>query len=147
MDLQITSTYANACVEILEIINYMGEVYKKKIPSKLLKFFEENKNFDYEYKLESLNLSNYFLDETLIILAFIEQKYWASDKEQEILSQALRENEKKYQENLREKYNPDQLFKNKISKVETAESSVVMIEYKRSVFRRIIDKIKGIFNK
>lgn len=112
MDLQITSTYAKAYVEILEIISYMGQAYKKKIPSKLLNFFEENKDFGYEYNLESLNLNSSFMNETLIILALIEQKYWASNKEQEILGQALKENEKKYQEDLREKYNTNNLFKN-----------------------------------
>lgn len=145
MDLQITSTYAKAYVEILEIISYMGQAYKKKIPSKLLNFFEENKDFGYEYNLESLNLNSSFMNETLIILALIEQKYWASNKEQEILGQALKENEKKYQEDLREKYNTNNLFKNKVSKVETVENSVAMVEYKESIFTKIKNWFKRIF--
>ncbi len=145
MNLQLTTTYPKAYVEILEIINYMGQEYKKKIPSKLLNFFEGNKDLNYEYKLESLNLSKPFLNETMIILALIEQKYWTTDKEREVLNQALKENEKKYQEDLREKYNPDNLFKNKATKVETEENSVAMVEYKESIFTKIKNWFKRTF--
>lgn len=163
MDLQITRTYGKAYVEILEIINYMGKEYIKKIPSKLLDFFEENKALDYEYKLESLNSSSSFLNETLIILALIEEKYWATDKEREILIQALNENERKYQECLREKYNPDNLFANKNKKTPThtmtisettsdttkkdATTSFSMVEYKESIFTKIRNWFKQFFNK
>lgn len=146
MNLQITNTYTKAYVEILEIINYMGQEYKKKIPSRLLSFFEENKNLDYEYKLESLNSNKSFLNETLILLALIEQKYWATDKEREILIKGLKENEKKYQESLSEKYNPDNLFKDKIEEIKTIENTVALVEYKESIFRKFINKIKVIFH-
>lgn len=163
MDLQITNTYTKAYVEILEIINYMGQEYKKKIPSKLLNFFEENKDLDYEYNLECLNESTFFLKETLIILALIEQKYWATEKEREILDKALKENEKKYQEDLREKYNPDNLFSNRNIKIEPnttmiseknstknkekATTVFSMVEYKEFIFTRIKNWFKQIFNK
>lgn len=146
MNLQITNTYTKAYVEILEIINYMGQEYKKKIPSRLLSFFEENKNLDYEYKLESLNSNKSFLNETLILLALIEQKYWATDKEREILIKGLKENEKKYQESLSEKYNPDNLFKDKTEEIKTIENTVALVEYKESIFRKFINKIKVIFH-
>ena len=162
MGLQTANTYTKAYVEILEIINYMGQDYKKKIPIKLLKFFEENKDLNYEFKLESLNLSNTFLFETLSILALIEQRYWATDEEREILNKALKENEQKYQEDLREKYNPDNLFKNKNIKTETNITTISeknntktkeettgfsMVEYKKSIFIRIKNWFKQFFNK
>ena len=161
MDVQITNTYTKAYVEILEIINYMGQEYKKKIPTKLLGFFEKNRDMDYEYKLESLNSSTSFLKETLIILALIEQKYWATDKEREILNQALKENEKKYQEDLTKKYNPDNLFRNSNIKTATHTTTILeknsmktkeetttvfsMVEYKESIFARIKNWFKQIF--
>lgn len=161
MNLSVTSAYARAYVEILEIINYMGQEYKKKIPSKLLNLFEKNKDLNYEYKLEKLDLNTQFLKETLILLALIEKKYWATDREREILNQALKENEKKYQEDLRKKYNPDSLFMNNNSnKVITTtaieETNVAttdeqndfsMTEYHETIFVRIKNWIKRFFNK
>lgn len=161
MNLQITSAYARAYVEILEIINYMGQEYKKKIPSKLLNLFEKNKDLNYEYKLEKLDLNTQFLKETLILLALIEKKYWATDREREILNQALKENDKKYQGDLRKKYNPDNLFiNNNLNKVittktieetntSTAETtnSFSMTEYQESILIRIKNWFKRVFNK
>lgn len=42
----------------------------------------------------------------------LEFKYWATDNEKKVLNDALKKNEIKYQEELREKYNPDNLFEN-----------------------------------
>ena len=144
MNFLLTTTYQKAYVEILEIINYMGQEYKKKIPRKLLNFFEKNKDLNYEYKLENLNLSNLFLNETMIILALIEQKYWTTGKEQKVLNQALKENEKKYQEDLRQKYHLDNLFKDKtLNTTQTVDNSIAMIEHKKSIFT----KIKNLFKR
>ena len=59
------------------------------------------------------------------------------------------ENERKYQEELREKYNPANMFKQ--AKTEIVEQKepivepVAMVEYKENIFKRIINKIKSIF--
>ena len=143
ISIQTTTAYTKAYVEILEIINYMGKSYKEKIPKKLLTFFEENKDSNYEYKLKHLDSNNVFLKETLIILALIEKKYWATDDEKRILNQALKENEKKYQEYVKEKYNPDNVFKKQNSKVEKVEDSTSIVEYKESsIFAKIKNWLK-----
>ena len=150
MELQKTDSYARAYVEILEIINHMGETYKKKIPSKLLNFFEENKDLDYIYQLDKTKDSEVknFSEKTIGLLAMLESKYWAKDNEKELLNKALVENENKYQEELREKYNPDYLFKNKTSNTtEIAENTVDMVEYKESIFIKIKNWFKQIFNR
>ena len=112
---QKTNPYAKAYTEILEIINYMGDRYKKRTPQKLLDFFEENKDKSYIYKLNEINedVTKKFSKETLGLLCLMEYKYWASDSEKELLRKSLIENEKKYQEEIRKKYNYDNLFKNK----------------------------------
>ena len=158
MNLSVTSAYARAYVEILEIINYMGQEYKKKIPSKLLNLFEKNKDLNYEYKLEKLDLNTQFLKETLILLALIEKKYWATDREREILNQALKENEKKYQEDLRKKYNPDNIFICNDSKKVTPSIAITettieettncsISEYQESIFTRIKKWFKIVLGK
>ena len=113
MEPQNTNSYAKAYTEILEIINYMGERYRSKTPPKLLKFFEENKDNNYIYKITEINesVTQKFSKETLGLLTLMEYKYWASNSEKELLKKSLTENERKYQEELRKKYNPDNLFK------------------------------------
>lgn len=113
MEIQNTNAYAKTYTEILEIINFMGDRYRKKTPQKLLDFFEENKDKNYIYKINEINddVTRNFSKETLGLLSLMEYKYWASDSEKELLKKSLIENEKKYQEELRKKYTPDNLFK------------------------------------
>ena len=76
----------------------------------------------------------------------LESKYWAKDNEKELLDNALQENENKYQKELREKYNPDNLLKNKSSHTtQTVENSVAMVEYKESIFAKIKNWFKRTF--
>ena len=49
-----------------------------------------------------------------------------------------------------EKYNPDNLFKNRkqetIVETQPIANEVAMVEYKESIFKRFINKIKSIFH-
>lgn len=151
MELQKTDSYAKAYVEILEIIHHMGEEYKRKIPSKLLDFFEENKDINYIYQLIEKKDSQHkiFLDETIGLLSMLESKYWTTPEEKGILDKALKDNEIEYQKQLNEKYNPDNLFKkqNQVKNIEEVmKNEVAITEYKESIFKRFINKIKSIFH-
>ena len=55
----------------------------------------------------------------------------------------------KLEEEKRQNYNPNNIFKNKeIKSIENPTSDIVsMIEYKESAFKRFLDKIKSIFAK
>lgn len=156
MEIQRTGSYAKAYVEILEIINYMGEEYKKKIPTKLLNYFEENKDSNYIYQLDKNKSDDVqiFSAETIGLLSMLEYKYWAKDAEKKVLNNALMENEKKYQNYIREKYNPNEVFKNKKTVAtnisdNTSENIVKnngeMIEYKESIFNKIKKWLKNLF--
>ena len=58
-------------------------------------------------------------------------QYWCKDEnEKERLKSIYAENERKYQNELREKYNPDNLFKNKQRVVEEKFEKTAMVEYK-----------------
>lgn len=144
MYVQKNDTYAKAYVEILEIIKHMEQKYRDKIPIKLLKFFEENKDSSYEYDLNEIKekQNEIFSQKTIELLAMLELKYLANETEKELLKEALEENDKIYQAELREKYNPDTLFKNK---VETLENSVAMVEHKKSIFTKIKNWFKRTF--
>ena len=143
----MTDTYAQAYVEILDIISNMEQHYKDKIPAKLIKFFEENKDSNYKFNIDGSNEGKNmaFSQKTIDLLAMIELKYLATETEKEILKDALDKNDIKYQTELRNKYNPDNLFKSKQTKVETVENSVAMVEYKESVFTKIKNWFKRTF--
>jgi len=62
------------------------------------------------------------------------------------LQNILEENEKIHEENLRKKYNSENLFKNKknVYTKEAIENNMAIVEYKENIFRKI-NKIKNIF--
>ena len=85
------------------------------------------------------------------IIDLLYLNYWCKD-ENEILEvkHILKNNEEKYQEKLREKYNPDNIFKNHTQETKEISQNVInemaMIPYKKSIFVKIINRLKNIFH-
>ena len=86
--------------------------------------------------------------ETLEILALLNYNYWCKDeiKKKELLDLYCKNDLKKEQE-LREKYNPDNLFKSK-NKIEEKprETSMIVVE-KKGILNKIIKFIRKILNR
>lgn len=142
---------ANAMAEVVYYLKGIRQEDINKIPKKLLQFLNENAskeykcNFDYNKPLKELNL----LDEARGIIGMICYNYWCVDEiQKEQYINKLNKNELKYQEILHEKYNPDNLFKNKDEKIiEENVTTTEMIEYKENLFKKLIVKIKRFFHK
>lgn len=137
--------YIQAYTQINCLLRYFPKEYLKKLPVKLLNFIEENSskefeiNVDYNCNLKEQNLSK----KTYDILAVLKYNYWSTEEEKKSIREKLNENEKIFQKELSEKYNTDNLFKNK--KIEEAQA---LVEYKeKTLIQKIFDKIKSIFNK
>lgn len=145
----VSVEYSEAIVEVLDILNHSDDYIKEKIPKKLIKFWERNKsttykpNLDHSKSINEMNLKK----KTKSIIAMIYLNYLCNDTERDNIKLILRENEEKYQKELREKYNTDNLFKNKKTEtVKVKETTQEIVEYKESNFlQRILDKIKSIF--
>ena len=77
------------------------------------------------------------------------KEFICDDIEKIELEKTLSNNEIKYQEKLREKYNPDNIFEDRKSnpKTEQIENENTSIAYKESFFSKLINKIKLIFSK
>jgi len=141
-----------AYYEVYTILNFLDKSYVNAIPLKLREKFKENKAENYNKKIvpyKQLNQQN-LKDETLAILAVLNYKYWCKDEEKKKqLIDMYDENEEKYQEELREKYNPDNLFnKNTIIKNEVQSEDtekMLLVVKKENIFKRIINKIKNFF--
>ncbi len=139
--------------QLITILNNMEPEYKEKIPKKLMKLFEENSAEDYEFHLDLTRpLQEQELNsKTLALLAMLNLNYWCeTEEEKQELIKHYTENERKYQEELRKKYNTDNIFQknNKENKQEeTTEQQVALVEHRESVIRKLINKIKSIFHR
>lgn len=137
---------AIAYTEVDAILNMMESKYIEKIPRKLRSMFKEERLNDYEPKINSIgSLDNQNLQRaTLVILAIIYVNYWCeSEEKRKNLIKKFAENEKKQEIEAREKYNPDNLFKNRVK-----EDSInnKMIEYKQDGFlKKLLNKIRSFF--
>lgn len=135
--------------EIDEFLELLKDEQKNKIPLKLRELFKEEKDKDYIKKIDpKIPIKEQNLrEETLALIALLNLQYWCEDDaEKEKLKQIYAENERQYNEMLREKYNPDNLFKSKKEKIdEQEEASLPMTVEKISVFKKVIRFIKRIF--
>lgn len=140
-------TYAKAYVEILEIIKTMDQQCREKIPSKLIDFFEKNKDSEYTYVWGGMNENSKlsFSQKTIDLLAMIEIKYLVKGKDQELLKDVINENDIKHQKKLKEKYNLEKIFKNNKKKIDSVENSLSVVEFKESVFTKIKKLFKDMF--
>ena len=141
---------ANAMAEVIYYLKGIRQEDINKIPKKFIEYLNENAskeykcNFDYNKPLRNLEL----LDETRGIIGMICYNYWCiTEKQKEEYIKKLSQNEQQYQEILHDIYNPDNLFKSNNEKnIEEPVKTTEMIEYKETLLKKIILKIKKFFH-
>ena len=134
--------------EVNAFLQLIDSNMSNKIPKKLKNFFKREMDKKYQpvlkknIPLKEQNLRR----KTIAIISSLYLQYWCTDmsKKEELLK-TYKNNEIKYQEQLREKYNPDMLFKNKRNydnnNNEKAENNTQMIVIdKDNIFTRFIKK-------
>ena len=144
----VTKELSEAAVEFNSILEYTSEDLKNKIPKKFLDFLQsiQSKTYKFEYdktkKLDEQKLK----PKTRGLIALVYQDYICNETEKEEYIQKSKKIIKQIEESKREKYNPNDIFKDK--KIETDKdttNTVEIVEYKESIIKRIIRKIKNIF--
>lgn len=153
----VTKEFAEASAEINEIFKYLPKEEVEKIPSKLREFFKEVSSKDYVTNINpNMPLDKQQIKEkTKDIIALIYRNYWCSEEERKELDQKLIENDKKFEEELREKYNPDNIFKNNVTTTKKEESEVKEEKIEQSLvpqetgkwYQRFLDMVKRWFKK
>ncbi len=140
----VSIEYSEAITETLDILKHTRKEDVDKVSPKFMDFLNANASVTYKPKLDhTKKIKDMQLKpKTKAILAIIYKKFWCDDAQQREFNNTLKNNEIRYQTELREKYNPDNLFKKKI---ETVENPVAMVEYKESVFIKIKNWIKRTF--
>ena len=133
--------------EVLEILDYMEEEYKNKLPSKFLKFLQENKDNNYKNHInvnEDIN-SQITKNKTKAILGVIFYNFWCNEDERKEFAKILNENEAKKQEELSKNYNYDDLFK-KSEKIEPIVNEKLPVVVKKTWYQKIFNTLKRIFH-
>lgn len=141
----VTKEFAEATTEINKILSYLPIEYVEKIPTKLRKFFKDIESKEYIPNIDPYKQ----LDEqdlkpkTKTLLTIIYRNYWCNEQEKAELDKKLLENDKKYEEELREKYNPDDIFKKREKTSTNVQETNLPIEIKKESFvKKLINYIK-----
>lgn len=140
--------------EVDKILSFMEIRYVEKVPKKMREMLKNEKLQDYEPNIDkNIPLEEQQLErKTLAILAMLNLNYWCeNEEEKEELIRAYSNNDKKRNEELREKYNPDNIFKNKNKEREVeqiTEEITAIAEYKKENFiKKLLNKIKRLFTR
>lgn len=141
------SVYSKAFKEISEIIKFFPKSEYRKIPKYFINFIEENMDNNYDYIVEHVDdfQNQKMLDKTKIILSIIYRDFIALGEEKNQIYKMENFELLQEEKRIREKYNPDNFFKNKATKVEPVENSVAMVQYKQSIFTKIKNLFKRTF--
>ena len=145
--MEISQTQRQAYSEIDEFLDLITEEEKNQIPIKLRDFFKKEKDQEYHKGIDpNIPIKDQNLkSETLALIALLNLQYWCKDEdEKKRLTQIYADNEKKYQDEMREKYNPDNIFKNKKEKINNENNQIV--QYKESFIKKLITKFVKFFH-
>ena len=145
-------SYIKAYTEVNCLLEYLPQSYIDKLPKKLIELIKKQSDKQYYISIDTNKslLEQNFSKKTKDLIAVIKYNYWSTDEERQQLKRIFYENENKYQKELLEKYNPNDIFKKKESKIdmtENIEPNLQMVEYKENIFIRLFNKIKNIFRK
>ena len=136
-------------IEVEYVLNRMNEQNIKKVPKKFWDFINENKDINYNFKYDDSKsiLENSLHLDSIAILTYININFLLDSKSKKEMIKLLKEDELIAEEEKRKRYNPDTIFKDKEKNIEQPINSMKMIEYKESILKKIILKIKKFLDK
>ena len=143
--------YANAYKEVLVILEKLTEEDYNKIPQEYIDFFATNCNNEYEFYYDSSKPfeEQELLEDTEYILFGLFEKFGASEAQKEKIKFFKNDYNNKLEQEKREKYNPDNILKNRQSinqRQNIEETSLVPIKEKNFILK-LFEKIKNMFQK
>lgn len=144
--------YMNSLYQISEILKYITPTLKVRIPKRIISYIESNKSKDYSWKIDkTLPLEKQeLLPTTKELITLLYKDYMCDDISKLKLNKVLKENQIKYENEVREKYNPDNIFKERNKSYETNKITIEnnkIMNYKESFLSKIINRLKSLFHK
>lgn len=142
---EVKTIDSKSCKELYVILNKLNLFYK--LPEELQQYISNNQDISYKYDFNTdIPLIYQIKNETTKeLISYIYLKYINTDvKEKEMLLNKYEQNEQIHNEELAEKYNPENIF---AKDNKCTENKLVLSNDKTSIFLKILDKIKSIFHK
>lgn len=146
--------YREAFTEVHEIFNLMPKELLNNIPKGFCEIIEENRDKEYITEIKEPLEEQQLKDETILILGLIYRDFLCSLEERTNLQQKDARQWQQIQDEIREKYNPDNIFQNRtllhknIIKEDDNTNNFQLIEYKKESFIiKIVNMIKKFFTK
>lgn len=144
------SNRKNAYTEVYTILQELNEEEYNKIPPEVVESIKVNRSEEYEYFLEDeLELKDQpMLPETKAILFNLFRDYLATPEQKSKIIRMQNEARQKNELKKQQMYNTD-VFANKPKEnlAENSNETMQIVQYKESVFTRILNKIKSFFIK
>ncbi len=143
--------YREAFVEISEIFKLMPNIMLDKIPNKFKQIIENEKSTTYTSNIKEPLEQCILKEETIIVLSLIYRDFLCDKEEKARFRYRDAQKIKEVEDKLREKYNSDNIFKNRnnnsveknVNTVE--ETSITVIEKKW--YKKLFSIIKKLFKK
>ena len=128
--------------EVYAVLNVLGNEYINKIPSTIYQYIVDEKDnsvqmcYDVNKTIDEQKIS----EETLMFISYLNLQYWCSEDEKQELLKKYKQNDERIEKELKEKYNVDNLFKNRQNYQQKEESQ--LIEYKpKNYLKVLIEKV------
>ena len=150
--------YSKAYKEIVEILKYVPEESVNKIPKEMRDIFEAEqlKTYNFQIDTEKTFEEQELLEETKAILANIFRDYWATDYQKARIIEKENQDREEWERQKREKYNPNDIFKNRNTTTkdndisqdiqeqlnEEYNKNLPMEVQKQNIFQRLLSFIK-----
>lgn len=134
--------------EVYEIILHMDKELVKKIPEKFINFIKQNKkdnyitNIDYTKSINKQELQR----GTRVILSIIYRDYLCDDEKKKELMQNDSIELRKIEEELRGKYNIDNLFKKKNNQLEVEEKQLI-VDVQKIWYQKVWEFVNKLFKR
>ena len=146
--------YREAFEEIYEIFSLMPKELLNKIPTKFYEMIQKERDTNYSSNIQEPLEEQKLKNETIIILGLIYRDFLCPPDEKKKLQEKdvkeLKEVEKTLDEEFREKYNPDYIFKNRnrivAEEVQESEETRITIVQEEKWYKKIFNLIKNLFH-
>lgn len=152
------SKYTDAFTQVYVILNELDDEDYDKIPPEVVDAIRKNRNKEYQFKIDkSIDLKdNNLLPEARALLFKIYRDYLASQSQRQKILKMQNEERRKRELKKQQQYNSD-IFANKETETiqkfeletgsELQQQSIHPVLYKESIFKKIFNRIRGVFKK
>ena len=140
----MNNTYSCSYVEVLEILKHIPKEDYIKIPEEKIEFYKNNMDKNYIYIYNPIMPKT--LRKTDAILINLYKNYIAKEDEKQKINQILKLNEMKEEQEKQKKFSPNNIFNNHVENENINENTILVVEHKETMLKKIINTIKRIFH-